>query len=305
MERIFPPLPQKGERVALFAPSYWVDEETVKIAWKTLSEMGFVVVVPEQLQYRQGQVGGTAEQRAHTLHQLFQDEEIKAVFAVRGGYGALQLLDHLDYDLLKAHPTAFIGSSDSTALLNAIYARTGLVGYHGPMFGSMPHKEHLDPQTVSSLQVVLNGGNHVNLDSEVHPVQRAKSIGGTLIGGNARVFDQLIGTPYFPQDDSIILMLEDVNEKVNELDKNFLHLKHAGILPYVQGVIIGEEKFFDDNAEQPFGMAVSEVLQRYFPNDIPLVCNVSCGHGKKILTTPIGAEVILDVTAVSSHISWE
>jgi muramoyltetrapeptide carboxypeptidase len=289
MKTILPKPLKEGGTVAIVAPSWFPDAEKLYRGELSLNGMGFEVDVQAQCSSQWGQFAGAPEERVTAIHECFMDDNIDAIMAARGGYGALQLLDKLDYDLISKHHKPFVGFSDSTALLNAIYAKTGKVTYHGPMADStfghrtdeIDVRGFLDAVVHQKPELTLDGGKSLHFGS-------AK---GVLLGGNMSVFDQLIGTEYMPNADDIILLLEDVGEKINELDKKLIHLKHCGFLANVRGVILGGMETLEDN-DEPYGFSIAETIANYLP-DAPVVTAVHAGHGDHLITLPIGAEVKL------------
>jgi len=127
MNSIYPPALKKGDRIGIIAPSSYYDAPLLEESKAFLAEQGFALSFHPQINERYGQFAGTPDQRANALHDYFKDPDIKAIFSIAGGNGAIHLLDKLDYELIQQNPKIFIGFSDTTILLNAISAKTGLV----------------------------------------------------------------------------------------------------------------------------------------------------------------------------------
>lgn len=285
---------KKGQTIAFFAPAWWVSKQRIDKAKEYIENLGFEVYIPKQVFLKNGQIAGTVKQRCEALYELLENPEIKAILCVGGGYGCLQLIDKLDYKKIAKNIKPIIGYSDVTVLLNSIYKKTGMVTYHGAMantFSDKPNKL-TDASFIKTLTENIKEIDFFEYNNS-RLIQKGKGE-GVIVGGNMTVFDQLIGTPYMPKDKNIILFLEDTaNEKVNELDKKLIHLKHAGILNNVRGVILAGMEDLTDN-EVPFGFSIAEIIKNYLPVNIPVISNVPCGHGEVILTIPIGKNVILD-----------
>ncbi len=291
------PVLHKGDTVMIVSPSWHKGDARTYPMENFLNAHGFEVETHPQCALKWGQVAGTVAERVTAIHEAFLDDSIQGIFCAAGGYGALQLLSQLDYELIRQNPKVFVGYSDITALLAAFYQKAGLVTYHGPMGCFMTDKEN-EPTTQSMWQMLLAESGTIHLKGDV--LQKGESK-GVLLGGNMTVFDQLIGTEYMPMADDVILFLEDTtDEKINELDKKLLHLKHAGYLSHVRGVILGEMDKLADNAE-PFGFKTKDILARYLPN-IPAVMNVKCGHEETLLTFPYGSKVMLQTGEENSLI---
>lgn len=286
------PILQKGDTVMIISPSWYKGEERTYPMESFLNALGLEVEVHPQALSKWGQFAGTVEERVAGIHEAFMDDSIQGIFCAGGGYGALQLLEHIDYNIIQQNQKVFAGYSDVTALLSAFYSKAGLVGYHGPMGCCMTYKQSADT-TSHMVDMLFNNQNEINLKGDtLHQGQAT----GLILGGNMTVFDQLIGTPYIPKTENIILFLEDTtDEKINELDKKLLHLKHSGYLQNVRGVILGEMDKLSDN-RKPFGQNTQQLIEHYLPN-IPAVMNAKCGHEDSLLTFPYGVEVTLDCGA--------
>ena len=286
------PILKQGDTIMIISPAWFRGEERTYPMEAFLSDLGYEVETHPQCFEKWGQFAGTVEERVTAIHEAFMDETIQGIVCAGGGYGCLQLLEHIDYDIVKQNPKVFMGYSDVTALLGAFYAKTGLIGYHGPMGCFMTYKE--DALTTDIMTSVLRGDtNEIPLKGDGIFNGVAK---GVLLGGNMTVFDQLIGTGYMPKAEDVILFLEDTtDEKINELEKKMLHLKHSGFLKQVKGVILGEFDKLQDN-KMPFGQNTKQLIEKYLPN-IPSVMNVKCGHEDTLLTFPYGDHVTLNVGA--------
>jgi muramoyltetrapeptide carboxypeptidase len=265
------PTLQKGDTIMIISPSWYRGESRTYPMEVFLNNLGFEVETHPQCLEQWGQFSGTIEERITGIHEAFQDSSVDGIICGGGGYGALQLLEHIDYDIIKKNPKVFMGYSDVTALLGAFYSKAGLIGYHGPMGCCMSDKEN--PMTTEHMmQILLGEKKYINLSGDMLNQGQAE---GLLLGGNMTLFDQLLGTKYLPISENIIL----------------LHLKHTGYLDHVRGVILGEMDKLTDN-EIPFGRNTQELIEHYLPN-IPSVMNVKCGHEESLLTFPYGETVQL------------
>lgn len=281
------------QTIGLFSPSWWVPELTVRKTATFLKEQGVNVFIhPQALARSSGQTAGAPSKRVKALHELYENDDVDIILCMRGGYGALQLLDRINYKLIAKNPKPLVGFSDATALLNAIYEKTGTIGFHAPTgkhFVDHPETAGQDFQHLLSLigdtdELFIPAKKIINEGASV----------GTLVGGNMTVFDQLIGTPYMPTDENIILCLEEVGEKVNELDKKLLHLKHSGFLNRVTGAVFGTLSNMSDNA-MPFDQTPLRIFRKHLKK-IPMVMGAPFGHISYNATLPIGAKVAFEVT---------
>nr|WP_315420057.1 LD-carboxypeptidase [uncultured Pseudomonas sp.] len=241
---------------------------------------------------RDGYLAGSDDVRLHDLHTAFADPEIDAIFCLRGGYGTPRLLDRLDFDLLRANPKPFVGYSDITAVHLAISRYAGFVTFHGPMLNADLLGDKQQP-TESSLFSLLRG----QLGSGslmAHPVAYPLTTiepgiaCGRLLGGNLSMIAAVMGTPFEIDAQGIILLIEDVNEPIYRIDRLLTHLRLAGKLAQVAGVLVGDVAGVD-------AVALERLLKQTFaPLGIPVLSGWRSGHCDPNLTLPMGALVRLD-----------
>jgi muramoyltetrapeptide carboxypeptidase len=230
---------------------------------------------------------------------MFADPEIKGVIA-SGGYGASQILNGIDYDLIKHNPKIFIGFSDVTGLHLAIHKMTGLVTFHGPtafstfneytaghfrraLFSTEPLGELKNPDEADK----------ITLEYPVRTVTRGKA-SGRLIGGNLSLIAALMGTPYEIETDNCILFIEDVGEDSYRVDRMLTQLMLAGKLDKVKGVIWGSCRKCNDNLETgvfTLGEVIDNIL---IPLNVPVISGMMIGHTSNKLTLPLGVKATLD-----------
>ena len=244
---------------------------------------------------RDGYLAGSDDVRLRDLHAAFADPEIDAIFCLRGGYGTPRLLDRLDYDLLRANPKPFVGYSDITALHLAISRYAGFVTFHGPMLNADLLGDKQQP-TESSLFSMLLG--QLGAGSVVaHPVAYALTTlesgiaCGRLLGGNLSMIAAVMGTAYEIDAEGIILLIEDVNEPIYRIDRLLTHLRLAGKLEQIAGVLVGDVAGVDKAALERL------LKQTFAPLCIPVLSGWRSGHCDPNLTLPMGALVRLDAGA--------
>jgi muramoyltetrapeptide carboxypeptidase len=294
---LLPPALKKGATIGIVSPGRWMPAEELATTASRLRAMGYDVYLHPQNAYQHHQYAGNMEQRADAIEDLFADPEIDAILCAKGGTGSLWLLDILNYDIIRKNPKIFCGFSDVTALLNTITAKTGLVTFHGPMLHNLRPKKP-DPLTWNHWEGVLSGDmtplvltradNHIN----TFVTGTAK---GRLVGGNLCLLSHLLGTSTDVDTDGCILFIEDECEALYAIDRFILHLKRAGKLDKITGLIVGE---FTDIPQStiPYGFTIEDMVQEALDGrDIPVVTNVPCGHGTSLITLPMGAEVELGV----------
>lgn len=238
--------------------------------------------------------------RAAALQRAILDPEIRAVFCVRGGYGCLRLLPHLDWAQARAHPTLLVGYSDITALHLAFYARAGWRGLSGPV---VTEWATADAATLGSFRDWSTGTARALTDRFEAPLHTLVpgTATGPLLGGNLSVLTRLIGTPFAPSFEGTLLVLEDVAEAPYRIDRMLAHLEHAGILDRVAGVVLGS--FSPPPSEAP-SRPLSAVFEDYFGHrSYPVVQNLPYGHCLPRCSVPIGVRGRLHASASSASLS--
>ena len=236
---LIPPRLALGDTIGLVAPASPTEKpERVDEVIAHLKKEGFAVKTGTNLRRRIGYLAGTDAERAADLHAMFADPEVKAVFALRGGYGSCRLLPLLDYALIRANPKPFLGYSDITALHHALLVKAGLVTYHGPNAN-----EAFQPGNNAALRRALMEPvqetdifSRVKKGGEDIVCEVPGAVKGPLLGGNMTCLLRLLGTPYAPNFDGAILFLEDIGEKAYRVDGMFAHLRLAGVLDRISGL---------------------------------------------------------------------
>lgn len=285
-----PALPAEG-LIGVIAPAGPAALDTDK-ALQWMRQRGYSLRVFPGVMEQDGYLAGSDEVRLRDLHAAFADPAIDAIFCLRGGYGSPRLLDRVDYELLRRNAKPFVGYSDITALHLAISRYAGFVTFHGPMINAdlLGDKQ---PPTEASLFSMLRG--QVTAGSPlVHPVAYPLTTiepgiaHGRLLGGNLSMIAATMGTPFEIDADGIILFIEDVNEPLYRIDRLLTHLRLAGKLSRLRGVLVGDVAGVDNEA-------LARLLKQTFePFRIPVLAGWRSGHCDPNLTLPMGALVSLD-----------
>lgn len=277
--------------IALIAPAGPSELDAEKAA-QWVRSRGYSLRIFPGVFERDGYLAGSDDTRLNDLHAAFADPDIDAIFCLRGGYGTPRLLDRLDFGLLRNNPKPFVGYSDLTAVHLAISRYAGFVTFHGPMFKVDLLGGKLQP-TESSLFSMLRGQLGVG-SVLAHPVAYplttiAPGIAcGRLLGGNLSMIAAVMGTAYEIDAEGIILLIEDVNEPIYRIDRLLTHLRLAGKLAQVAGVLVGDVAGVDK-------AALERLLRQTFePLCIPVLAGWRSGHCDPNLTLPMGALVRLD-----------
>jgi muramoyltetrapeptide carboxypeptidase len=311
------PLPfSKGETIGIAAPASPPEKpDIIDEAIARLTAQGFKVRPSKHLRKREGYLAGTDEERAGDINALFADPEVKGIFALRGGYGSCRILPLLDYAAIRANPKPFIGYSDITAMHLAILVKSGLVTFHGSNASSAFTKPNLvvcremlmgsrrppgDGVPRSGSRRTPGGGSEMLFSRNCAHGAKLQTIvpgkaKGQLLGGNMTCLLRLIGTPYEPDFRGAILFLEDTCEKAYRIDGMFCHLRLAGILSKIGGLILGQ---FDYQADAREPRRIKACLQREAERiGVPCVSGAPIGHFAGQIIVPQGVQAELDAGA--------
>lgn len=288
-----PPPVRSGDRVGIAALSGPVDPERLRRGSEALEALGFEPVPAANLASRDGLFAGSDDQRLEAFHRLAEDPSIRAVVFARGGHGVLRLLPRLDWELLGAHPRAYVGYSDLTPFLLAVVRRLDLVAFHGPMVAA-DLARGLTADEERSFLGALAGD-----PTEPIPVGswvREGVTEGPLIGGCLSLLTATLGTPWAPPLDGAVLFWEDLNEPLYRLDRMLTHLGLSGNLTSIRGMVVGHCRPTDADGE---GMPDWPHLLRQAARgmDGPLGLGVPAGHASPNRTLPLGLPVRLDPAA--------
>ncbi|MEJ5359837.1 MAG: LD-carboxypeptidase [Desulfobacterales bacterium] len=286
LRTVRPPRLARGSRIGIAAPASAFDREELRRGCRVLEAMGFRVELPGGLFSVHGAFAGEDAHRARLLEQLFRDPEIDAVLCARGGWGSLRILPLIDYGTIARHPKALIGFSDTTALLSAVAARTGLVVFHGPMAAGLAEA---GGRTRAGFRRALCSGEPLSFRFRRRDVLRPGRAAGRLAGGNLTTLCHLVGTPFAPSFEKAILFLEDRGEAPYRIDRMLTQMRLAGLLSGVRGVVLGS--FRDCGPAEEIGRIVLEALGG---RSLPVAAGLAAGHGEPNLTLPLGAAATLD-----------
>ena len=309
---ITPPSLHKGDKVVILSTARRVSVEELSVGIAILQTWGLNVTLADNLLAVDNQFAGDTQARAHDLQQAIDDEDIKAIFCARGGYGTVKILDRINFESLSMHPKWIVGFSDVTAL-HCKLATICVESVHGPMVLTM---NNASEQSLHALHKILFGENEdfVALkngdlqDTHDEPrrnsLNRAGTAEGELTGGNLSVIYSLMGSDCEIDTDGKILFIEDVDEYLYHIDRMMECLKRAGKLTNLKGLIVGAFSGMKDNAIS-FGMSAEEIIYDAVSEfDYPVCFGASFGHIDNNLPLICGRVVSLTVNAGDTTIKF-
>jgi muramoyltetrapeptide carboxypeptidase len=298
-----PPRLKAGDTVGLIAPGGHTDAPAIAKAIKNIESLGFHVKLGRNLEAVYGNYGGLPEQRLEDLHAMFADPDVAAIWAIRGGSGCIQLLEHLDFELIRRNPKILIGYSDITALHLAIQNKVGLVTFHGPVASStfsdysVTHLLNvlMHPEDEYTIPMALE--NSRKAEEEPHYALRTVVPGvceGPLTGGNLCLVSALVGTEYASRYKGGILFLEEVNEAPYRIDRMMMQLQLNRKFDNAAGVMLG----ICENCgpqDSDISLTLDETTDQHLkPLKVPAVTGYSFGHIRNQFTLPMGIRARLD-----------
>lgn len=299
-----PPRLRPGDVVGLIEPAGFSDDQAEVAAVAAMIEaMGLVPRVGAHVAARHGYLAGTDRQRADDLNAMYADPEVRAVFAVRGGWGSARMLPLVDWAVVRANPKLLIGYSDITALHLAIAARAGFPTIHGPnaanswglfSWNSLWHLAFAGIAPMFGPLDMARDGVPGVTPWQVQTVTGGKAR-GRLLGGNLTVLTGLVGTPYLADLSGAVLFLEDTGEAEYRVDRMLAHLALAGILGKVAGVVFGQCTRCSSGLTDYSGLTLDQVLADHLaPLGVPVITGANIGHVANQLCLPSGGMVELD-----------
>lgn len=289
---------KSGATLGFVAPSgAYADAAMLPRAVHIAQEMGYKVKIGKSCGARYGYLSGEDALRAQDLNDMFADEQVDAVVCIRGGYGTMRILDRLDYDLARKHPKLLMGYSDITALHAAYFKYANLATLHAPMPVSDWASGSLDELSRESLEQALRGElpagfcNPPGLEPVTICPGRCE---GELVGGNLTLVASLQGTPYAPDLDGRILLLEDVDEYDYRIDRLLTQLRLTGAFKRLSGVVLGG--FTNVPAKYPDrALPLEQIFRDVFSGaGIPVLANLAIGHCLPRLSVMLGVRYVLD-----------
>jgi muramoyltetrapeptide carboxypeptidase len=310
-EPLLPAPLRAGDPLAVVAPCGPVHPGQLEAGVAQLSAWGYEpVVMPHALDVH-GHLAGTDRARIGDLDAAFSDPDLRAVWVARGGYGLTRILERLDWGALAGDPKPIVGFSDATALHLAAWKRLRLVTFHA-QFAARAHLLARHPDAARHLRALLAGevppGPLPTLDGEPPPrLVTGGRAEGRLLGGNLTLLTATIGTPAQLDPTGAVLLVEEVGEEPYAIDRSLTHLRAAGLLEDVAGVIVGRLRGCAPVPKVPAGggplvtppsaSADEVVAERLGDLGVPVLVDLPVGHVDRHLALPHGGRVRLDAGA--------
>lgn len=285
-----PPRLREGSRVAVVAPAGPVPREAFA-AGAAILEARYRLVHDERIFARNGYLAGDDDARAAELSRALADPSLEAVFCARGGYGLTRILDRLDAAAFARAPKLVVGFSDVTAL-HAWAARAGVTSLHAPVVTQLGKVPAEDREALFALCESPSPPPPLGGLRALH-AGRAE---GRLVGGNLEMLTRLVGTPWALDLAGAVLFIEDIGERPYRIDRQLTHLRLAGALDRLAGVVVGD--FVGCTEKDGSGPDAEAVIgERLGGRGVPVVAGAPIGHGERNRALPHGARVRLDAAA--------
>ncbi len=281
----------RNAHIAVLASSGPSERLRILEAAQDLEQQGHRVTIASNIDHRyRHYLAGSDDERVEELNRFFRSPEYDAFFFARGGYGAMRILDRLDWSALAANPRPVVGFSDITAIHQAMATQSGVGSFHGPML-NLDFHAHLSQEHERWFWSMLRGDAPLVHSFAQDAVLQAGEAEGVLFGGCLALTVALVGTPYDFWIDGGIWFWEDVDEPVYRIDRMLTHLRLSGRMRHIRGVVIGRLK---DCGNEP---DLLELLREFFGSyAIPVVTDLPFGHHGNNLMMPIGTTVRLSTS---------
>jgi muramoyltetrapeptide carboxypeptidase len=318
MKLIKPERLTKGSTIGIISPSAFLNGEQISrlntnVAF--LKKMGYNIKLGKYIKKRYGHNAGTNEQKLEDLHSMFEDRDVNAILCSRGGYNSNELLDDIDYNLIRRNPKIFSGYSDITFMHLAIHKKTGLVTFYGPNAVTrlvLPGKA--DDYTYKYFDSVLTGSSDTikikpsksftygRTDKDIGKqmptrwtVLKKGKANGRLVGGHILTILNLLKTGYLPDFKDKILFWEDTESATGMTERFIWQLRMVGVLDQIKGMIIGRTNATEyETFSNDYGIdkVIVDATKGY---DFPIMGNMDFGHTTPMFPIPYGINASLDL----------
>jgi muramoyltetrapeptide carboxypeptidase len=299
MER--PPFLQPGSLVGITAPARAIKQEYIDHAVKIFESWGFGVRLSSNIGNSYFQYAGNDEDRLRALQEMLDDQNIRAIFCARGGYGTDRIVDRVSLEKFGNSPKWVIGFSDITSLLLKIH-KSGIECIHGPMPISM---DPSDQESLELLKGILTGETGLQYNFPVHPLNVPGAASGMIIGGNLTLINDNTGTINEADTKNKILFIEETEEYLYRIDRMVVQLKRTGKLKGLAGLVVGHMTKMQDD-EIPFGKTAMEIIYEHVSGyGYPVCFGAPVGHDHPNYPIPVGRDSVLKVTGAAVTLSFK
>ncbi|MEG5266424.1 LD-carboxypeptidase [Pseudomonas sp. JDS28PS106] len=289
---LYPKVLRAGDPVALVSPAGPVDAGKVEAAVRILQSWGLEPRVYPHALGRHSFYAASDEDRLADLNDALADPQIRAVLCNRGGYGLQRIVQGVDIDAVRRDPKLITGFSDVTALHGALWRHAGLATVHGPVATQLGQGTLFAEGMRQALMTTEPSVLTANADVATVEVRTRGRVEGVLLGGNLSILSSSVGTPFMPDLDGAILLLEEVGEAAYRVDRMITHLLNCGILQRVAGIAVGD---FSVPAGSAGAITPAHVLdERLAGLGIPVLGGLPVGHGTLNQAVAFGTRATLD-----------
>jgi muramoyltetrapeptide carboxypeptidase len=294
-----PPPLAKGDTIGVVGPSYAPQGGWLLRGVRAMEEAGYNIVLEPEIERFRRFHQHEDKKRADNLMTMWRNPDVKAVICGTGGYGAVRILPYLDAEVFRRNPKSFVGYSDITALHLWLMRRARLRVFHGPTLDDLV-PGGADPTLLSLLDSLTAPRPGTRLGREIARAVRPGRAIGRLTGGNLSLVQQTIGTPYEIDTRDAILFLEETRDPMSVADERLLHLRAAGLLRHVRGIVFGQLSL-DRSEEDEFEDFLLDLVSDL---EVPILTDFPAGHEVPNLTLPLGTEVELVADEVTGWLSY-
>jgi muramoyltetrapeptide carboxypeptidase len=304
---LIPPYLRNGDTIGITCPAGDITAAAIQPAIQLIQSWGFRVRIGDTVGKKDFIFGGTDAERAADFQQMINDPEVRAILCARGGYGAVHIIDNIDFSPLLQHPKWVIGFSDITVILCHLHTNFNLAAIHSKMCNSFPDDwakaDPIQAECILSIRQALSG-EKMTYNTIPHPQNRPGTARAPLIGGNLKTMETLAGTRSDIDTAGKILFVEDTGEYLYSIDRMFWHLQRTGKLDRLAGLVVGGFKVKPDDAGEDFGHTLYDIVSaRVKPYTYPVCFDFPVGHQKNNYAFKYGMPHILEVRPTSARLA--
>jgi muramoyltetrapeptide carboxypeptidase len=289
----------KGDTIGVVATSYSPKQGWLLRGVRALERAGFGVILDNDLEKPRRFTRNEDERRAESLMGMWLDPRVDAIIGGTGGYGAVRMIPHLEPAVFRLNPKSFVGYSDITALHLWLMRQCDLRAFHGPTVDDLTPSMR-DASFASLIEALTNPRPSAKLGKDHARCLIPGIATGRLVGGNLSLVQQTIGTNYQVDTNGAILFLEETRDPMSVVDERLVHLRAAGLMDNLSGIVIGQLSV-DRSEEEDFEDFILDLVSDL---GVPVLMDFPAGHENPNLTLPLGTEVELVVDDTTGWMSY-